>query len=215
MAENSDPNPEQSDKAQKHQDVGTSSNSIASLIDWLNAPVARDEPRLPWLRWLQRLRWWQALLGLFVVVFVALIVGSYWGPFTPVLWGWTGFCGNTLWDWLGLLLIPGALGVAAPLYARANTPNPRLWSKRRVFVVGGGLFLIALVVVFAYVLHWPQTGFWSTNGPGPGRCVQEPDSMPHSKKLWDWLTLLLLPLAVAYATIQFTREHLRASETPK
>jgi hypothetical protein len=45
------------------------------------------------------------------------------------------------------------------------------------------------------------------------RCV--PDSGSESKKLWDWLTLLLLPLSVAAATIQFNREHPQASETPK
>jgi hypothetical protein len=212
MAKNSDPNSTLSDNA-RSQDVTISSSPIGYLIDWMNAPVASNEPESPWLQWLHRLRWWQALVGLFGVLFVALIVVSYWGPFSPEWWGWTGFCGNTLWDWLGLLLVPAALGVAAPLYAKTTALSPRSWSQRRVFVLAGGLFLIALMVVFAYMLHWPQTGFWSPAGTGPGRCVLGSGSQ--SKTLWDWLTLLLLPLSVAAATIQFNRELPQASETPK
>ena len=34
------------------------------------------------------------------VVLVALVVAGYLVP-----WGWTGFTGNTAWDWLKLLLL--------------------------------------------------------------------------------------------------------------
>ncbi len=40
-----------------------------------------------------------ALCGL--VVFAAIVLGGYLVP-----WAWTGFTGNTLWDWLHLLLLP-------------------------------------------------------------------------------------------------------------
>ncbi len=40
-----------------------------------------------------------ALLG--SVVFGAVVLGGYLVP-----WAWTGFTGNTLWDWLHLLLLP-------------------------------------------------------------------------------------------------------------
>jgi hypothetical protein len=34
-------------------------------------------------------------------VFAAIVLGGYLGR-----WHWTGFRGNTLWDWLHLLLLP-------------------------------------------------------------------------------------------------------------
>jgi len=34
-------------------------------------------------------------------VAAALVLGGYLGP-----WPWTGFTGNTLWDWLNLLFLP-------------------------------------------------------------------------------------------------------------
>jgi hypothetical protein len=40
-----------------------------------------------------------ALAGL--TAFVAIVLGGYVGN-----WSWTGFRGNTLWDWLHLLLLP-------------------------------------------------------------------------------------------------------------
>jgi hypothetical protein len=36
-----------------------------------------------------------------LVIFVVVVVGGY-----ALSWGWTGFQGNTLWDWLRLLLVP-------------------------------------------------------------------------------------------------------------
>ena len=42
------------------------------------------------------------LVGL--AVFVSVVVGGY-----ALDWGWTGFKGNTLWDWLRLLLVPFVL----------------------------------------------------------------------------------------------------------
>jgi hypothetical protein len=50
------------------------------------------------------------------------IVGGYaWG------WSWTGYQGNTLWDWLGLLLlpllVPTVLLPAALRWVSGDTPN--------------------------------------------------------------------------------------------
>jgi hypothetical protein len=43
-------------------------------------------------------------LALLMAAFVAVVIGGYVGH-----WAWTGFTGNTLWDWLKLLLVPFAL----------------------------------------------------------------------------------------------------------
>ena len=38
------------------------------------------------------------------VALVITIIGGYWGD-----WSWTGYEGNTLWDWLTLVLAPAAV----------------------------------------------------------------------------------------------------------
>ena len=40
-------------------------------------------------------------LGVGLLVFLAIVLLGYLMP-----WKWTGFTGNTLWDWLGLVLLP-------------------------------------------------------------------------------------------------------------
>jgi hypothetical protein len=51
-----------------------------------------------------RQRWmmeWRAVFGLVAIAFAILVIGGY-----ALGWRWTGFQGNTLWDWLRLLLVP-------------------------------------------------------------------------------------------------------------
>lgn len=103
-----------------------------------------------------------------------------WGGYARG-WHWTGFARHaTLWDWLHLLLLPLAV-TAAPLWVRHRT---RL-GRRRVAVVVGVLVAFAVLVVAGYALDLRWTGF-------PGN------------RLWDWLELLVLPLAVA--TLPVLRE---------
>jgi hypothetical protein len=68
-----------------------------------------------WLHSRQRRKaYWRVGLGVLALVFAVLAVGGYrWN------WGWTGFQGNTLWDWLKLLLVPFAVPAAV---AWATTP---------------------------------------------------------------------------------------------
>ncbi len=74
------------------------------LWDWLNLvalPFAIALiPLLPALResWTPR---HTAVSMAALAVFVAVVLGGYLGS-----WVWTGFTGNTLWDWLHLLLLP-------------------------------------------------------------------------------------------------------------
>lgn len=119
---------------------------------------------------------WIAGIALLAVVFVALIVGGYF-----LAWGWTGFQGNTLWDWLELLVLPIAVG-ALPFWLETNESAMRQW---RLLFVGAGVALTVLAVG-GYWLDWEWTGF-------PGNT------------LWDWLNLLLVPFLLPAAVTLYLK----------
>ena len=105
-------------------------------------------------------------LGL-LVTFVALVVLGYLIP-----WNWTGFPGNKLWDWLGLILLPFVVA------------SIRLWPEiRRRFAPRHAVAFTALVsalvalVLVGYLRPWTWTGFTGNT-------------------LWDWIQLLAVPLLV-------------------
>jgi hypothetical protein len=143
-------------------------------------------------------RWW-ALGSAGFVLFILFAVLAY-----ALNWQWTGFPGNTLWDWLQLLLVPLALNAATIWYSGGR----RLpLGERRLFRIGIS-FALALVVIVvvaaAYRLRWAWTGFLGQ--PAPAVSSAQP------KTLWDWLNMLLLPAAVAIATIQFSRRRQQTTE---
>jgi hypothetical protein len=111
----------------------------------------------------------KTLAGVGLVAVVVLIWGGY-----ASRWRWTGLHRHaTLWDWLELLMLPVAIGVA-PLWARHGR---RLDQATRAGLVLTVVAFATLVVVgYSFDLRW--TGF-------PGN------------RLWDWLELLVLPLVVA------------------
>lgn len=82
-----------------------------TLWDWLHLlllPLAVVTLPLWFDAWQERRRWWArwwlwVLIGM-AVVFLVVTVGGY-----AFAWSWTGFQGNTLWDWLQLLLVPVVL----------------------------------------------------------------------------------------------------------
>ncbi|MGH7921014.1 MAG: hypothetical protein ACREQM_13880 [Candidatus Dormibacteraceae bacterium] len=81
-----------------------------TLWDWLHLlilPVAVGTLPL-WFstRKARRRSWMWPLLAL-LVAFAVVAVGGY-----GFSWAWTGFRGNTLWDWLQLLLVPVILPFA-------------------------------------------------------------------------------------------------------
>jgi hypothetical protein len=81
--------------------TGFPGNTVWTWLELLALPLAitliplMDEIRLSWTRRDSIV----AAAGL--AAFTAMVIGGYVGD-----WAWTGFTGNTLWDWLHLLLLP-------------------------------------------------------------------------------------------------------------
>jgi hypothetical protein len=120
------------------------------------------------------------------VVCVAVLValgGGYIGG-----WRWTGFRDNEqLWDWLQLLVLPVAVATL-PIWLRRADHMAR---ARRVAYAG----LVAAFAIFALIGYLVPLGWTGFSG----------------NKLWDWLTLLLLPVTiVTVRTWSETARELRA-----
>jgi hypothetical protein len=97
------------------------------------------------------------------LAFAALVLAGYLMPMP-----WTGFTGNTLWDWLTLALLPVAIATST-----LWTPPPR-WTTRHLGLLTSGVVLAAVVVAGGYLVPWGWTGFADNTA-------------------WDWFKLLLLP----------------------
>ena len=101
--------------------------------------------------------------------FTALILAGYLVPLN-----WTGFPGNTLWNWLELTLLPIAV-VSAPFLLSLLRS---FWeNQKREIMVAVVVAVWALTIVGGYAWNWIWTGY-------------------QGNTLWDWLGLLLLPLLV-------------------
>ena len=129
------------------------------------------------------LRWWA--LGGAIVLFAVFVWGGY-----AMGWRWTGLSDSvTLWDWLEALALPVAVA-STPLLLR----HRRRLGRRHRAAMAAGLTAFAALVFAGYVVPMSWTGFTGNT-------------------LWDWLELLLLPLAVATASLwaasfgQLRRQH--------
>jgi hypothetical protein len=142
--------------------------STATLWDWLHLlllPVAAILIAL-WIRHRPALGTSAATgVAAAVAAFVVLVIVGYAVP-----WRWTGFAGNTLWDWLNLAALPVAVAVTPVLLEK-----PREWWRERAAVICACLAVFAALVLAGYLAPWRWTGFTGNT-------------------LWDWLHLLLLPL---------------------
>ena len=144
--------------------------STATLWDWINlllVPVT--VATLPiWVAKRDKLdRTHLTAAALVLAAFVAFVVAGYAVP-----WAWTGFEGNKLWDWISLLLLPLVIATF-PIWPQIRQD---LRLHHRVVLAA---LLVAFVVaaVGGYVWGWGWTGF-------------------QGNTLWDWLHLLLLPIAI-------------------
>jgi hypothetical protein len=140
----------------------------ATLWDWLHLvmlPLAFVV--LPiWFRADTRVARETKRRGLAVfAVFVLVVVLGYAVP-----WGWTGFTGNTLWDWFGLIFLPLSLILLPRLLDLRGR-----WRPRHSMITFGGFVVFAALVTGGYLGKWTWTGFTGNT-------------------LWDWMNLLLLPL---------------------
>lgn len=147
----------------------TGLSDSVTLWDWLQVlalPVALGlAPVL--LQHRRRLhRRHRSYLAVALVVFAALVSLGYLVPLP-----WTGFTGNTLWDWLELALLPLVVGTAS-LWADRGLPSRRLRLVGLVCLLGFGGLVLA-----GYLVPWNWTGF-------------------RGNTAWDWVKLLLLPVLV-------------------
>ena len=101
-----------------------------------------------------------------LICFACVVLAGYLVPLE-----WTGFTGNTLWDWLELALLPVVLATAT------LWPAPGELRRRHWMLIGLGAAGFLAVVLAGYLVPWEWTGFSDNTG-------------------WDWLKLLLLPVLV-------------------
>lgn len=110
-------------------------------------------------------------------------LGGYLGG-----WAWTGFRGNTLWDWLHLLVLPVVLALL-PLWLRTHTRLELVW----VLALGLAALVFVVLVLGGYVLGWAWTGF-------------------RGNTLWDWLELLVVPFVLPVVLLRLGREEERLTD---
>jgi hypothetical protein len=151
----------------------------ATLWDWLHLlllPIAAVILPL-WLRHRPRV---SGAVGVAVagvaVAFVCVVMAGYLVP-----WAWTGFVGNTLWDWLNLAALPLAVALI-PVLLELRTE----WGRRHAVGLSIVAAVFIAVVVAGYLAHWRWTGFVGNT-------------------VWDWLHLLLLPLLVPAVIVPVLR----------
>ena len=107
---------------------------------------------------------WRWVLAGVVAAFIVLVIGGY-----TLGWTWTGFPGNTFWDWLELLALPVVVALL-PLWFETHATMAREWR----LVLGILLVGFVVVVIGGYRLHWAWTGF-------------------EGNTFRDWLSLLIVP----------------------
>jgi hypothetical protein len=138
------------------------------LWDWLNLlllPVVIGTVPI-WLLHAARMsRARRRSYGVFVLAFAGFVIVGYLVPL-----GWTGFRGNTLWNWFLLIVLPLTIVVAGvwPKTGRALRAHHKM--AIALLAVGWVLTLFG-----GYLWSWSWTGY-------------------QGNTLWDWLQLLLLPL---------------------
>jgi hypothetical protein len=146
------------------------------LWDWLNLlllPVVTASIPL-WIqyrRYMGRAR--TAAYGAFLIAWTGFVIAAYVIPLR-----WTGFRGQTLWDWFELLLLPTAVACTMALTSMRVRPTQVLRSMRpyQQLILAALAAGWVVTIIGGYTLGWRWTGY------------------AENDTLWDWLQLLLLPL---------------------
>ena len=125
---------------------------------------------------------WTAALVVAALVLVVLVIGGY-----TLNWTWTGFKGNTLWDWLHLLILPVVLTAVAIWF----TKRPK-WRVEWTVLLVAALLVLVVLAIGSYAFNWKWTGF-------------------RGNTLWNWLELLVLPAALAFVPLWVAAHEDRAS----
>jgi hypothetical protein len=118
-------------------------------------------------------------------MFVLIVLGGYLIP-----WAWTGFVGNSMWDWLNLVALPVAVALT-PLAIGIR----EVWTGRHTALVLVGAVVFAVFVLGGYLAHWAWTGFTGNT-------------------LWDWMHLLLLPLLLPILVVPMVVPMAKARVAP-
>jgi hypothetical protein len=100
-----------------------------------------------------------------ILAFTGFVIVGYLAPLN-----WTGFSGNTLWDWFELIVLPVAL-ISIRVWPTAGRP---VQAYHKATAAGLALAWVA-TLIGGYGANWRWTGY-------------------QGNTLWDWLSLLLLPL---------------------
>jgi hypothetical protein len=117
--------------------------------------------------------------GAFIAAFTGFVIAGYLVPIS-----WAGFSSQKLWNWMGLLVLPGALAITAALTGRGIRYQGRLL---RPYERGMVIALVAgwiVTVIGGYALQWTWTGY-------------------SGNTLWEWLLMLLEPLVFPTILLPF------------
>lgn len=112
----------------------------------------------------------RVIYGAFITAWTGFVIVGYLVPI-----GWTGFRDQKLWNWIELLVLPGALAITTALTSRGLRSQGRLLRPSERTIVAVLMAGWVITVIGGYALRWTWTGY-------------------HRNTLWDWLSMLLVPL---------------------
>lgn len=119
-----------------------------------------------------------------LIAFGSLVLAGYLVP-----WRWTGFRGNTLWDWLQLVLLPLVVAATTSWWRTEWRPG-----RRHLAGVTIGLVVFGVLIVAGYLVPMTWTGFTGNT-------------------MWDWVKLLLLPVLVPTVLVPVLADQMTDSLT--
>lgn len=137
------------------------------------------------------------LFGILLVSFVLFVIVA-----NHLNWEWTGFTGDKLWDWMKYLIVPITLAIAPILGVslRRSKRSQRIWRRWKIIWIAFFVILLlafAILIMGGYLWDWEWTGF-------------------SGNTLWDWISLLFLPVTLMVVTAWFnTRNNQQASTSQR